>query len=195
MSEPITWRDLPALASELRAMARSLLRREKQAASVQASDLVQSALLRLKPADRGWEQLTWENRLHFLRTINHVMRNVLTDHARARNAEKRKHLRAKSADDNEVQIDGLGKTHLDPFSRARSVWQDAQDNPELVIQFDEGLQRLEQLRPEWARYVSYYLFNGLDHKEIAAIEEVDESTVRKGLKAALIFINGEKSSS
>ena len=86
------WRDgdqgafarlLAQLGAELRRMAASRLR-GVETPSLASGDLLHESLLKLMadPPD-------WQNRAHFFATVSIVMRNVMVDHARARQADKR----------------------------------------------------------------------------------------------------------
>lgn len=69
---------------ELRALARARLRRERADHTLQPTELVHEAYLRLLQAPTGWE-----SRAHFFGAAAQAMRRILVDHARRRAAEKR----------------------------------------------------------------------------------------------------------
>ena len=75
----------PLIQRELREMARRMLASERQAAGWQPSDLVQESYVRLL----DWHAVRWQNRAHFFATTARMMRRVLVDAARARQAVKR----------------------------------------------------------------------------------------------------------
>src|ERR1700722_11604097 len=70
---------------ELRKIAAAHMRRERSARSLKATDLVHEAYLRLV----GQGDMPRRDRGHFFQVAAHVMRQVLIDHARKRNAGKR----------------------------------------------------------------------------------------------------------
>ena len=76
---------MPIIYPRLRAMAGSLNRGESIENSLQATELVHEAYLRLLRQRR----LAWEDREHFFSFAAKVMRLILTDHARSRLAQKR----------------------------------------------------------------------------------------------------------
>lgn len=78
------------LYRELRVMAHSEMRGERKNHTLQPTGLVHEALLRLC----GSAQLSVDGPNHFMNLARDVMRHVLRDHARARNTDKRRHLRA-----------------------------------------------------------------------------------------------------
>jgi RNA polymerase sigma factor (TIGR02999 family) len=70
---------------ELKKIAAGNLRRENAARSLQTTDLVHDAYLRL--VDQAATH--WRDRGHFYQVAAHVMRQILIDNARKRNAGKR----------------------------------------------------------------------------------------------------------
>lgn len=66
-----------ALYSELRRLAGALMRRERPGHSLQPTDLVNEAFVRLVDTP----QITWQHRAHFMGVAARVMRQVLVDHA------------------------------------------------------------------------------------------------------------------
>ena len=75
----------PLVQRELREMARRMLANERQAVGWQPTDLVQESYVRLL----DWRAVHWQNRAHFFATTARMMRRVLVDAARARQAAKR----------------------------------------------------------------------------------------------------------
>src|SRR6185369_3444572 len=78
----------PLVQEELRKMARQRLRREPRGQSLQPTELVHEAYLRIA----GAGGIDWEGRAHFLAVGASVMRRILVDRARrkkARNAAGR----------------------------------------------------------------------------------------------------------
>jgi RNA polymerase sigma factor (TIGR02999 family) len=75
----------PLVHLELRQMARRLLSGERSAVGWQPTDLVQESYVRLL----DWRTVRWANRAHFFATTARMMRRVLVDEARARQAAKR----------------------------------------------------------------------------------------------------------
>src|SRR5436190_20596852 len=76
---------IPVVYAELRRLADSYLRRERPDHTLQATALIHEAYLRLA-AQHGVE---WQSRSHFYGVAAHLMRLILTDHARAHRAAKR----------------------------------------------------------------------------------------------------------
>ena len=76
---------IPAVEREPNRIARRCLAGEHAERSVSATALVNEAFLRLVELD----QIEWQDRAHFLAMSARLMRRILVDHARARNADKR----------------------------------------------------------------------------------------------------------
>src|ERR1041385_6560853 len=73
-----------ALYEELRRTARHYMRQERQGHTLQTTDLVHEAFLRLAGA-----RMEFEDRTHFFAFAAQIMRRVLVDHARSRGYQKR----------------------------------------------------------------------------------------------------------
>lgn len=83
-------RDLaPLLYGELKRVAHSLLDGERTGHTLQATALVHEAWVRLVDVDILGTSDAHEARRRFVALAAHAMRNVLIDHARRKNAEKR----------------------------------------------------------------------------------------------------------
>src|SRR5262245_51118773 len=76
---------LPLVYDELRRVARAHLRRERPGHTLQATALVHEAYLRLT----GPGHPTPQNRTHFFALAARLMRQILVDHARQKQARKR----------------------------------------------------------------------------------------------------------
>ena len=76
---------IPLVHDELRRIARRCLHGDRARHSVQATELVNEAFLRLVDV----QQIDWQNRTHFLAMSARLMRRVLVDLARSRGADKR----------------------------------------------------------------------------------------------------------
>ena len=100
---------LPALVyAELKRLASSHLRRERRGHTLQATDLVNEAYLRL--ADN---EAPWQNQAHFFGAAARAMRRILVDHARARDAQKR--------GDGQVKVSFRADSPGHEFPRAHAV--------------------------------------------------------------------------
>jgi len=70
----------PLVYSELRRLAHRYLRAERPDHSLQSTDLVHEAYMRL--VDQ--KDARWQDRSHFFAVSGQIMRRILVDHARAR---------------------------------------------------------------------------------------------------------------
>jgi RNA polymerase sigma factor (TIGR02999 family) len=142
---------------ELRRLADRYVRRE-QARSIQATELVHEAYLRLA---RG-RLPDIQNRAHFLAIAAISMRRLLVERARARRASKR--------GGPQVQVT------LDDALLAGPA-----DGPDTVdlIALDTALKRLAELDPEQARIVELRYFGGLSVDETAEAIGVSPATVKR----------------
>src|SRR5438045_7565588 len=76
---------VPLVYQELRQLARSYLRRERAAVTLQPTALVHEAWVRLV----GQDQPDWQSRAHFFGVAARCMRQILVDNASRHLAEKR----------------------------------------------------------------------------------------------------------
>ena len=144
--------------TELRRIAEGYVRRE-QAKSVQATDLVHEAYLRLAKEKRP----QWQNRTHFVAIAAISMRRLLVERARARGAAKR------GGGNVQVTLD-------DALLADRG-----QAGPEAidVIAVDTALTKLARLDPQQARIVELRFFGGLSVEETAEALDISPATVKR----------------
>ena len=160
---------MPLVYEELRRLARNYLRRERPDHTLQATALVHEAYLRLIDADA----VSWQNRAHFYGIAAKLMRRILVDHARARNASKRGGL--------------VEKISLD----------EARDLPPVaandLVALDGALQDLTKNYPRKGQVVELKFFGGLEAKEIAEVLQVSEKTVLRDWQFAKLWLCRELS--
>jgi RNA polymerase sigma factor (TIGR02999 family) len=142
------------LYDELRRMAQRQLRRERPNHTLQPTELVHEAYVRLIDMTRS----PWKNRAHFFAIASRVMRRILVDHARSRGRQKR----------------GGGWQRV-PFEAALEVG--TGDDPMPVLALDAALGRLAEKQPDKARVVEMHFFGGLTHEECAEVLGVSSRTV------------------
>ena len=149
---------------ELHRIAAQHLRRERPGHTLQPTALVNEAFLRL--AERP--DRIWNDRAHFFAVAARIVRNVLVDHARAREAEKR----------------GGGALTVVLTDAAAQV-----PAPEVnLIDLDTALRELEQLDAQQGRIVEMRYFAGLSVEEAAAVIGVSESSVKRDWVMAKTWI-------
>jgi len=154
---------LPLVYDELRKIASSYLSQEHSSQTIQTSDLVHEAYLRLAEAD-----VTWQNRAHFFGIAARSMRQILVDYARRRNAEKR----------------GGGMTRV---SLTESVLLVDEDFSRLLM-LDDALKRLEQVDSRLCKVVEMRYFSGLTIEETAEALSVSARTVENDWNLAKAWL-------
>lgn len=161
----------PIVYEELRRLAAAALRRERTDHTLQPTALVHEAFLRLAETPGA----SWENRAHFVAIAARVMRRVLVDHARGRNALKRGNGEIR------VPIDDVD---------VPAVGQDVD-----LVALDDALARLALLDERQARIVELRFFGGLSVPETAALIGASERTVKRDWQVARAWLTRELSSS
>ncbi len=149
---------------ELHRLASRHMRSERHNHTLQATALVNEAVVRLMGAN-----VNWNDRQHFMAIASKMMRRVLVDHAKAKNAEKRQ------AEAGAVSIDDA--IVVDP------------ENFEDVLVVDDLLTKLAAFDERASRVLELSLFGGVSHPDIAALEGVSLSTVERELRVAKAWIN------
>lgn len=149
----------------LRQLARSHLRREGPANTLNATGLVHEAWLKLA----GQRHPRFENRAHFFGAASHTMRRVLVEHARARLARKRHGERVPLTD----VADALGATP--PLHDLLSV--------------DAALDGLSAIDPRLARVVECRYFAGLTIQETADALGISHATVSDDWRFARAWLH------
>jgi RNA polymerase sigma-70 factor, ECF subfamily len=138
---------------ELQRIASIHLSRSARTPSLQATQLVHEAWLRLH--DRGWKSKT-----HFLALASRAMRHVLIDTIRARLADKR----------------GGGALQVTLAPGAEIITGGSMEN---MIAVDQVLTQLAEKDERKARVVELRFFAGCEFAEIAEALEVSEATVKR----------------
>ena len=145
---------------ELRQMAHRRLQHERDGHPLSTTDLVHECYLELVDQTRTG----WQDRLHFFATAAQVMRHLLVDYARRRDAQKR------SGD----------APHLDLEEATVS----AEASADLFLALDEALRRLSERDERLGRVVEYRFFGGMQEQEIADLLDLSERTVRRDWRKA-----------
>ena len=146
---------VPLVHQELRRLARSQMRRERQAHTLQTTALVNEAYLRL--VDQ--KNVRWQNRSHFFAIAAQLMRRILVDYARGRQYQKR----------------GGGAIQVS-LAHAESLSDES--TPDLVA-LDEALQDLAKVDERRSKVVELRFFGGLSIEETAEILKISPTTVER----------------
>jgi len=150
----------PLVYQELRRLAHGYLAGERQGHVLQTTALVNEAFVRLV----DWKQVEWQNRAHFFGVSATLMRYILVQFARERQAAKR-------------------GGHVVQVSLSDAANVRTRHNPDLVA-LDDALTELEKLDPRQARTVELRFFGGLSLEEAAEVLRVSVSTVRRDWRMA-----------
>jgi RNA polymerase sigma-70 factor, ECF subfamily len=145
---------IPLILDELRRLARRRLAREHQIQTLQTTDLVHEAYLRLM----GHAEVLEHGRAYFYAAAARAMRRVLIDAARRRGALKRGSGTALlSLDEDGVAADAYGVE---------------------LLEIDEALERLALRNPRQARTVECRFFGGMSVEDTATELGVSPRTVK-----------------
>ena len=147
---------LPAVYAELRRLAGGYLKRERSGHTLQPTELVHEAYLRLVDQTR----VEWQGRTHFFAVAANAMRRLLVDHARKRSRDKR------GGDPQRVTL----------HEEIRAVPGFDCDLEDLIT-LDDALADLARLDERQAKIVEMRCFAGLKVDEVAAVLAVSKRTV------------------
>jgi RNA polymerase sigma factor (TIGR02999 family) len=140
---------------ELRVMARRYMKNERHAQTLQATALVHEVYMRLADVSK----VEWQERAQFFAMAAQMMRRILVDEARARNARKR---------GGDLCVLNLDET----------VLVSGRPDASIVI-LDEALTAFSEFAPRQAKVVELRYFGGLTEEEIVAALKISPRTVRR----------------
>lgn len=156
-----------AVYDTLHRIAVGALRRERAGHTLQPTELVDEAFVRLI----DHRETTWESRSHFYGVAANVTRRILVDHARRRARVKRDHGMQVTLDERlQDRAGDAGVTTLD------------------LVALDTALQELETLAPRQGRVVELRFFAGLDIDETAELLGISRATVKRDWSFARAFL-------
>lgn len=151
------------LYTDLRAVASRALAGEQAAVSLQPTALVNEAFLRLVDV----HSIDWQGRNHFLGLAGRVMRQILVDQARRRNAAKRDWGR---------RITLTGGAALTQFEDVE------------ILSLDAALSELSEVDEELSRVVELRFFAGLNVDDTALAMDISPATVKRRWRAARAWL-------
>jgi RNA polymerase sigma factor (TIGR02999 family) len=157
-----------ALYGELKRLARGQL--AGRDAPLHATSLVHEAWCKLA---RGAE-VAVNDREHFYAVAARVMRQVVIDHVRARDAQRR---------GGDCRIEALDTVAL----RVVAGEQPAED----LLALDAALDRLAELDPQLARVVELRFYAGLELSEISGLLDRSERSLKRDWRKARAFLHAE----
>src|SRR5262245_33337672 len=153
----------PLVYRELRRLADAYMRRERPDHTLQPTALIHEAYLRL--VDQ--KQPEWESRSHFFRFAAHLMRQILVDHARTRNAQKR------------------AAPERVPIEEAEMA---GGERPADLMALDEALTRLASFDERKAQVIELKFFGGMTEDEIAEALGISLRTLGRDLRLAKAWL-------
>ncbi|MCG3124505.1 MAG: hypothetical protein GIKADHBN_02971 [Phycisphaerales bacterium] len=154
---------MPLVYDELRAIAGSYLRGQGSH-TLQPTALVHEAFVKLGRNDRRWQ-----SREHFMSTAARAMRQVLVDHARRKNADKRG-----GSAGLRITLSGI---------------EGAEQTAEMAVsEIDELLIELHAADPRAARIAEMRIFGGMSHEECAVVMEISRTSVSNNWQFARAWL-------
>lgn len=147
---------LPLIYAQLRALAARKLASEPAGATLNATDLVHEAYLRVVGEN---DEKKWDGRGHFYAAAAQAMRRILIDKARRRK-----------------RIRHGGHLQREVFD---SVNIPADRKSDELLAVDEWLDELEKEHPRQAEVVKLRYFVGLTSEEAAAVLDISRATAER----------------
>jgi RNA polymerase sigma factor (TIGR02999 family) len=154
---------MPLVYDELRRLAQQYLSGERGGHTLQTTALVHEAYLRL--VDQ--KSVNWQNRAQFFGIAAQMMRRILINHARERNAQKRQGYATKISLDDAVGL--FEKRELD------------------LVALDEALNELATLDPQQTQIVELRFFGGLTIEEVAEVAGISPATTKREWDSAKLW--------
>jgi len=150
---------LSRLYPELAQIAAARLRGERDS-SLSTGDLVNEAVIRLMRIER----IDLADRAHFMSLASRLMRNALVDHARARQSDKRRHVKVELC----TQIEGEQRFDL--------------------ILLETALIRLGAIDVQLMELVEMRYFGGMTIGDVATVTGMSEATAKRRWQTARAWL-------
>lgn len=157
----------PLVYSELRKIARSRFRGERVGHTLQPTALVNEVFVRLEDQKR----IHWQSRTQFLGVAAMLMRRILVDYARGRDALKRPPSSFK-----------VSLNELIPAPNSDSVD---------ILWLNDALTKLQALDPRQARIVELRFFVGMTNEEVAETMDTSVSMIKREWRMAKAWLRRE----
>ena len=156
---------MPLVYDECHRIASRQMRRERPDHTLEPTALVHELYLRLVDQSRT----DWKNRAHFFGIAAQLMRRILVDYARSRNAAKRDATRMLISAEAAVDVPDQGQIAD-------------------VLAVDAALERLAERDPEQQKIVELRFFAGLTVEEIAHVVGRSPRTVKREWRLAKAWL-------
>lgn len=157
----------PLVYNELRRIAGGYMRSWDDGATVQPTVLVHEAWIKLERAG----QFSLRNRHQFFGLAAKIMRDLLVDFARRRQASRR----------------GGRLVHMSLSEAAGATVQPAAS----MIELDEALTKLAQINPRYSRIVELRYFSGLTIEDTVEVLGVSAATIAREWNVARLWLRRE----
>ncbi len=155
--EPEALRRLtPLVYEELRRLASHYLRKEPDGISLQTTALVHEAYLRMVKQD----EVDWQGRYHFFGIAARLIRQILVDEARRRQAGKRQSGGPLLSIDESIDVP-QGRRQVD------------------LVRLDDALTSLAAIDEQQGRIIELRFFGGLSIEETAHLIGISASSVKR----------------
>ena len=158
---------MPQVYTELRRMSRRFMKEERPGHNLQATALVHEVYLKLVDLD----SVAWKDRAHFYAVCAQMMRRILVDAARARQAAKRG--------------GPLPPVELNDVREAGAL-----TDRELVA-LDDAMNTLARMDSRKVRVIELRYFGGLSVEETAEVEKISPQSVMRDWKLAKAWLQRE----
>jgi len=156
----------PIVYHELHRLARRYMRGERSGHSLQATELVNEAYLRLV----DYKRMHWQSRAHFFAVSAQLMRRILVDRARRHNLKRGAGYQQISLDDTAALDEPAGED---------------------LVALDDALTALAQFDSRKARVIELRFFGGLSVEETADVLNVSAMTVMRDWSTARTWLYAE----
>ena len=162
---------MPLVYEDLRRMARRYMRQQSPGHTLQTTELIHEAYLKIAKQD----DQNWQNRAHFFGVAAQAMRHILVDYARSKNSKKRGGLTEKiTLADNLIA---------------------SENRSEEIVALDDALKQLAVLDERKSRVVEMKFFGCLTIEEIAKVLKISPETVKRDWQFARTWLLRELASS
>jgi RNA polymerase sigma factor (TIGR02999 family) len=158
---------IPLVYKELRRIAHRRMAGERKDHTLQTTALVNEAYLKLI----DFQNVNWQDRVHFFAISAQVMRHILVDFARSRRYQKRG--------------GGAHKVTLD------ENWMGPVTPDQDLVALDDALKTLAEVDPRKSKVVELRYFGGLSVEETAEALHVSRRTVLNDWRLAKLWLHRE----
>lgn len=146
---------MPIVYDELRLMANRFMRRQDSGHTMQTTELIHEAYLKLA----GNDEKEWKNRAHFFAVASQAMRHILVNYALSKQSKKR------GGDQQKITLEENSMV-----STERSAE---------IVALDSALSDLAVLDERASRVVELKFFGGMTNEETAEALKVSTETVKR----------------